>query len=77
MIEPPWPRSIMRGTVSRTSRSAALMLISIILSSISSVTSSEGPCPTLVALLFTRMSTGPSGDSVVLTSDSTWSARPR
>ena len=67
MIEPPWPRSIIRGTVSRTSRSAALMLISIILSSISSVTSSAGPCPTLVALLLTRMSTGPSCDSVSFT----------
>ena len=43
------------------------MLISTILSSMSSVTSSAGPCPTLVALLFTRMSTGPSRDSVSLT----------
>ena len=36
MTDPP-PRSIIRGTVSRTSRSAALTLISTILSSISSV----------------------------------------
>ena len=39
------PRSIILGTVSRIRRRAALMLISIILSSMSSVTSSAGPWP--------------------------------
>ena len=52
------------------------MLISTILSSISSVTSSAGPWSTFVALLFTRMSTGPSCASVSRTRFSSWSRRP-
>ena len=52
--------AIIFGTISRTRRRALLTLISTILSSISSVTSSGGPCPMLVALLLTRISTGPS-----------------
>src|SRR5262245_11346076 len=75
MIDPP-PRSIIFGTVSRTRRSAALTLISIILSSISSVTSSAGPFPILVALLLTRISTGPRRDSVSQTIFCNCSRRP-
>src|SRR5262245_14608462 len=75
MIDPP-PRSIIFGTVSRTRRSAALTLISIILSSISSVTSSAGPFPILVALLLTRISTGPRRDSVSRTIFCNCSGRP-
>ena len=64
MIEPPVFRSIIFGTVRRTSRRALLTLISNILSIISSVTSNAGPCPMFVALLLTRMSIGPTRFSV-------------
>src|SRR5436189_127250 len=47
MIEPP-PRSIIFGTVNRTKRSAALTLISIILSSISSATLPGNEIETLI-----------------------------
>src|SRR4051812_30839763 len=76
LITEPLFRAIIPGTVSRTSRRALFTLTSTILSSISSVTSSAGPCPMFVALLFTRMSTGPSRASVSRTSCSSWSERP-